>query len=121
MILRRCYSKGQTMLLAVLLISASAMVFASIAGYMMLARIRASSDITDATKAIMAADAGVECELYYVFSPASIDCDTLQFDDSKTSVLTQVGDSDIPSDGINDYVKSIGTANKSKRAFMVSF
>lgn len=120
MILRRCYSKGQTMLLAVLLIGASAMVFTSIAGYMTLARIRASSDITDATKAIMAADAGVECELYNVFSPASVNCDTLPFDDyPKTKVETEVGDGD--GDGANDFIKSIGVSNRSKRAFMVSF
>ncbi|MEK7593186.1 MAG: hypothetical protein AAB464_00485 [Patescibacteria group bacterium] len=110
---------GQTMLLAVLLIGASAMVFASISGYMTLVRIRASSDITDATKAIIAADAGVECELYNFFVPANLNCSALQFDDVKTSVETQIGDSD--SDGTNDYIKSIGTANKSKRAFMVSF
>ena len=113
-------SKGQTMLLAVMLIGASAMVFASISGYMMVAKIRASSDITDATKAIAAADAGVECELYNVLGSGGLICnDALQFDDNKTSVETVVGDSD--DDGANDYIKSIGTANKSKRAFMVSF
>ena len=112
-------SKGQTMLLAVMLIGASAMVFASISGYMMVAKIRASSDITDATKAIAAADAGVECELYNVLGSGGLNCGALQFDDNKTSVETLVGDSD--DDGANDYIKSIGSANKSKRAFMVSF
>lgn len=107
------------MLLAVLLIGASAMVFASVSGYMTLARIRASSNITDATKAIVAADAGIECELYNVFGLGGQNCKALQFDDSKTSVDTLVGDSN--GDGTSDYIKSIGSANKSKRALMVIF
>ncbi len=114
---------GQVMLLSVLMIGSSILVFSSIAGYMMLERLRASSNAVDSTKAIFAADSGIECELYkYNFSdpqnPRQIDCKSLKFDDNKTSVLTEiVGDaSDTPL-----YIKSIGASVKSKRAFMINF
>lgn len=114
---------GQVMLLSVLMIGSSILVFSSIAGYMMLERFRTSSNAVDSTKAIFAADSGIECELYkYNFSDPQnsrqIDCESLKFNDNKTSILTDVvGDAS----GTPLYVKSIGTSVKSKRAFMLYF
>ncbi len=56
--------KGQIILLTVLILAGSMLGASMIAGYLMLLKIRASSDITNSARAIFAADAGVEWELY---------------------------------------------------------
>ena len=110
------------MLLTLLFIGSSILVFSSIAGYIMIQRIRASSDTVDSTKAIFAADSGVECMIYKYSSssnPKNIDCNTfLTFDDSFVSVYTEYASS---SSGTPLYIKSVGTSNKAKRAFYVGF
>ena len=110
------------MLLAVGLIGASILTATTIAGYLMLQRIRTASNFVDSTKAIFAADAGIECELYkYNFSdparPKNINCATLSFEDKKTSIKTSVVKD---ASSTPQYIKSIGTSNKSSRAFMMS-
>jgi len=55
------------MLLTVMILSGSILGASTIAGYLMLLRVRASSDITNSAKAIFAADTGVEWELYKRF------------------------------------------------------
>ena len=89
--------RGQIMLLTILFIGSSILVFSSIAGYIMIQRIRASSDTVDSTKAIFAADSGVECMIYKYSSssnPKPIDCNAfLTFDDSFVSVYTEYASS----------------------------
>ena len=111
-------SKGQAMLLAVLLIGTSVLVITSLSGYLMLQRIRMGFNFVDSTKAIFAADAGVECEFYNFFKGASVDCDGLNFLDSLTKVQTVIVADD---SGVPQYIKSIGTSNKSSRAFVAEF
>ena len=57
---------GQVMLLAVLIIGTSMLAMTSISGYLILQRIRSSSNIVDSTKAIFAADTGIEWEFLSV-------------------------------------------------------
>ncbi len=57
-------AKGQVILLTVLVLAGSMLGASMIAGYLMLLKIRASSDITNSARAIFAADAGIEWELY---------------------------------------------------------
>jgi len=110
--------KGQAMLLAVLLIGTSVLVITSLSGYMMLQRIRMGFNFVDSTKAIFAADAGIECEFYNSFKGASMDCDGLDFSDILTKVQTVIVSDD---KGVPQYIKSIGTSNKSSRAFVAEF
>lgn len=111
-------NKGQAMLLAVLLVGTSVLVITSLSGYLMLQRIRMGFNFVDSTKAIFAADAGVECEFYNSFKGASVDCDGLTFSDLLTKVQTVIISSDT---GVPQYIKSIGTSNKSNRAFVAEF
>ena len=116
-------TSGQVMLLAVGLIGASILTATTIAGYLMLQRIKMASNFIDSAKAVFAADAGIECELYkYNFSdptdPQNIDCEALSFEDGKTSIRTSIV---TDASSTPQYVKSIGTSNKSKRAFMMNF
>jgi hypothetical protein len=58
------FAKGQAMLLTIVLLGSSILAASSIAGYLMLLQIRGSSDATNSTKAIFAADSGIEWGLY---------------------------------------------------------
>lgn len=59
------------MLLTVLLIGGSVLGASTIAGYLMLLRINAATDIKNSAKAIFAADAGLDYELYRQFISAT--------------------------------------------------
>jgi len=52
------------MLLTVIILGASMLAASTIAGYLMLLKIRQASDITNSAKAIFAADTGIEWDLY---------------------------------------------------------
>ncbi len=52
------------MLLTVLILGSTILAASTIAGYLTLLKIRASSDTTNSTKAIFAADTGIEWELF---------------------------------------------------------
>jgi len=111
---------GQSILVIVLVLGATMLGATTIAGYVSLQKIRAATDIIDSTRAVYAADAGIEWCLYYKFNTAvgdsSFRCDStvnnpmaeLVFPESRASV----GMSD---DGV--LVKSVGNAGDSYRAF----
>lgn len=58
------HQKGQVMLLTVVLLSGTVLGVTTIAGVLTLYQLRQASNATDSTRAIYAADAGVEWELY---------------------------------------------------------
>lgn len=58
--------KGQVMLITILALSGILLGATTIAGLLMAYQIRQAADITNSTKAIMAADAGIEWELYKI-------------------------------------------------------
>src|SRR3989338_10873566 len=69
--------RGQIMLLTVLALSGTILGATTIAGLLMVYQIRQSNDIVNSTKAIFAADAGLEWRLYKFFkfdSQACKDC-----------------------------------------------
>lgn len=113
-------NSGQIMLLSIMIIGTSILVVSVVAGYLMVQRLRFSSNMVDSAKAVFAADAGIECEQYNIFHPSAIfDCNNpavLNFDDSLTTVATLRG-----LIGMTNYIKSTGTSNKSKRAFYLSY
>ena len=120
-------------MLSVLIIGTSILVFSTIGGYLMLQRLREASNIVGTTKAIFAADSGIECELYRynklgisttrgrVGGSDVVECNTassasiLKFDDSQVGVSTTVL---IAPSGQLISIQSIGSSIKSKRAFL---
>lgn len=106
------------MLLSVLLIGTSVLTITSLAGYLMLQRIRMAHQFIDSTKAIFAADAGVECEYYNYFKSGNVVCGNLNFSDSMTKVQTSIITN---ASGTPQYIRSTGSSNKFKRAFLVEF
>lgn len=107
-------NQGQVMLLAVLIIGTSILTMTSISGYLMLQRIRSSSNIIDSTKAIFAADTGIEWELFKKnkCTEGSINplCSTKPFLTNDSSFNTFLS---------AQSIKSIGTSIKSNRAFKI--
>lgn len=64
-------AKGQAILLTVLVLSGSIIGASAIAGYLMLLSVRSSTDLASSAKAILAADAGIEWELYRTFQDSN--------------------------------------------------
>ena len=101
--------KGQVMLLTVLILGSVILSASTIAGYLMTLKIRASSDIANSAKAIFAADAGVEWELYKQFKNS----------DYPKPLFSNNADFISSNDGQN--IKSIGQTSNSFRAFEIEF
>ena len=62
---------GQVIILTVLILGGSILSASTIAGYLILLKIRTASDIINSTKAIFAADTGIEWELYKYFKDST--------------------------------------------------
>ena len=102
------YNNGQVMLLTVLILGGVILGVSTIAGYITVQKIRQSSGAIDSTKAIFAADTGIEWELYKQFKgPADkpILSNGASFETSKTG----------------EFVKSVGRSGNSFRAFEIEF
>jgi hypothetical protein len=104
-------SSGQAMLILVLVLGATMLGVSTIAGYISLQKIRTSTDIIDSTKAIFAADSGIEWCFYNKYSP------------NGTSTFVCDGSFDVGS-GANvtvsqqpGLIKAVGHAGRSYRAF----
>jgi hypothetical protein len=111
-------SGGQAMLLSVLLIGTSILVITSLAGYLMIQRIKMGYQFVDSTKALFAADAGIECGFYNNLKGRDVDCNNLGFSDPMTKTQTVIV---MNENGVPQHIKSIGTSNKLNRAFLAEF
>ena len=98
--------KGQVMLLTVLVIGGLLLGASAIAGLLMVYQLRQSSDVTNSTKAIFAADAGIEWELYRMFKDP----------DYPKPIMTNQTDFSTTVYGTST-IKSIGSSHRSSRAF----
>ncbi len=96
---------GQVMLLTALILGGSILGASTIAGYLMLLQIRGASDITNSTKAIFAADTGIEWELYK------------QFKDSGYPKPSLSNNTNFTSSNDTQLIKSIGQSSNNFRAF----
>jgi len=103
-------NKGQVMLMTVLVIGGLLLGASAIAGLLMVYQIRQSSDVTNSTKAIFAADTGIEWELYRMFKNSNYakPAMTNQTDFSTTVYGTST-------------IKSVGASSRSSRAFELTF
>src|SRR3989344_1600154 len=116
-------SVGQTMILTVLTLGGTLLSISLVAGLLILFQIRQSGDLANSTKALFAADAGVEWYLKhkglvvhpYTFKSTDVDAplslDPVLFSNGASfEVITQ---SELEA-------KVIGAAGSSKRAFLIS-
>ena len=114
--------QGQTMLLTVMLITGAILSATTIAALLVLYQLRQASDVKASTKAIYAADAGIECVLYERIVNGAVgvgdygNCgESGQVNLDNGTFYTVVVD---PSDG---SVKSAGRSDRAARAFEISF
>jgi len=103
---------GQVMLLTAILISGIVLSATSLAGLLTIYQLRQVTDVTSSTKAIFAADSGIEWELYKNFKDSSAAAPELQ----NGATFKTFIDPSVP-----DTVTSVGTYSRSSRAFQLNF
>ncbi len=101
--------RGQVMLLTVLILGGSLIAASTIAGYLMLLKIRQSSNIANSAKAIFAADTGIEWDLYK----------RLKDDGYPKPQLSNSASFEVFAEPTS--TKSIGTVSNISRAFELTF
>lgn len=104
---------GQAMLIVVMVLGSTMLGVATIAGYVSLQKIRTSTEIVDSTKAIYAADSGVDWCLYKKFGPNG----TSTFDCTNSNPITFSNDTSVELIEANNVVRTIGRSFNSYRAF----
>lgn len=113
------------MILTVLVLSSAVLALSGIGGYMMLIRLRVSSDITNTTKAIYIADAGIECEAFNHFKNAgALNCNSAPY--NIFMYTAGVADPGASYDtayvaGPPGYARSTGTYRNVNRSFRLDF
>ncbi len=101
------------MLLTVLILGSTILGASTIAGYLTVLKIRASSDTTNSSKAIFAADTGIEWELYkYIGNPAG-------YTEANAHSFSEPG-VDFNSTNESGIIKSRGQSGNIFRAFEVN-
>ena len=112
---------GQVMLITILTLSGILLGATTIAGLLMTYQIRQATDITNSTKAIMAADAGIELELYKVSKMRGDYQINFSNGAAVTTICKRSDDSNCLYDGSDIEsglaIKSIGQSLKVYRAF----
>ena len=100
--------KGQAILLSVIIMGSILLSVTTIAGYLSIQKVRVSRDIVNSGKAIYAADAGIEKELYREFV-GPVDDPSFSNGASHTTTRSPSGNT--------TSIRSVGTAGNSSRAF----
>lgn len=114
-------ARGQVMILTVMILGASMFAAASLTGYLLVLRLRESSDAANSAKAVFAADAGSEWALYRKYKVDSSDNDILKPTFSDPNVSFRVTPEDLGGLKAASDIKSVGGASDVYRAFQYSF
>lgn len=101
------HKSGQAMIILVMFLGATMLGITTIAGFITLQKIRTVTDIVDSTKAIYAADAGIEWWLYNTYSSGG---GTPQptFSNESSVTITDISENE---------VRSVGNTHRAYRAF----
>lgn len=121
-------NSGQVMLVTVLAISGTLLSVTAIAGYLMLNQIRQTTDVVNSTKAVFAADSGLEWRLFKFFKgdnqkcldcPDGEQCPGPQLANNATFQATCT--SQISNNSETVSIQSKGISLRNARAFELSF
>ncbi len=107
---------GQALLVSVIMMGGALLGAAAIAGLLMLYQIRQSNNVEDSTKALFAADAGVEWQTYCTFVTGSDLCPSAPTFTNGAGFTTEVNST---SSAI--YISAEGTAGDSIRSLESTF
>lgn len=114
-------SAGQAMLFFVVVVGSLILIVTTIAGYITVQRIRSVRSASYSLQAIYGADAGIECNLYKLFSAlpgaGSTSCDSFTLSNQTTVQTTSTVD--VVTDPSNPFleVRSVGKSNNTLRAY----
>lgn len=103
------------MLLATVVISATLLAATTLAGLLMVNQIRQSANAEQSARAIFAADAGLEHQLYQFYKEAP-DCSIAPPDFSNNSEV----DTKMEREGSDVVIKSVGTSGRASRSFLLN-
>lgn len=112
------------MILTVLVLSSTVLSLSAIGGYLMLVRLRVSSDVTSTTKAIYIADAGLECAAYKHFTGAAIACDSAPYNEFSYTGAAPVSGASYETEDVSgppSSIRSTGNFRNSNRSFRLDF
>jgi len=107
--------KGQMMLFTVMVLSGAILSATTLAALLVLFQLRQTSDVAASTRAIFAADTGIECAFYDRFRTTSLPLCT-----GTVNTLDNGAEFRMISSG-PDSIKSVGKFARSARAFEVTF
>jgi len=107
-------NKGQAVIMLVMVLGATILGISTVVGFITLQKIRTATDAADSSKAIYAADAGVERCFYEKFGPGGTATSTCDFAVGDMVFSNGAGVEVI--DNV-DVIKSIGRAGRTYRAF----
>jgi hypothetical protein len=127
-------NNGQTIILIVVMMGGILLTATTIAGLLMFYQVQQSNDFGDSTKAIYAADAGLERAIYYYYNnyifdeenpcyPISNACDVpsdISFSNDSFYEAKMVISPQGESDNINSFI-SVGKSNETKRILQTNF
>lgn len=113
------------MILTVLVLSSTVLALSAIGSYLMMIRLRISSNIVNTTKAIYIADAGIECEAYnQLKAGGALNCDAGPYN----AFLYNEGIADpgasyttVYAPGPGAYARSTGSYRNVNRSFRLDF
>lgn len=110
-------SSGQVMLVTVMALSGMILGATTIAGLLMIYQLRQSTDLINSTRAIYAADAGIEYELYRIYKNSGYVAPVLSNGASFETQKQSESAIDVGKKTETITVKSIGKSGKVARAF----
>lgn len=105
---------GQAVLISVIIMGSILLSVTTIAGYLTMQKIKIAGNATNSMKALYAADAGLEFELYKHLHPSSTDADPIFSNGASSVHMRQIN----PATGAGE-IRSLGTAGRSSRAFNI--
>ncbi len=118
----RLQARGQAMILTVLALGGAILGATTIAGLLMVYQIRQASDLNDSTKAIFAADSGIEWGIYQYLYPGKGSAPQFSNGASSTVACFDANMASVAcSDAGTKLIRSTGESNRISRAFELSF
>ena len=113
--------RGQVMLMTVLIITGTILGSTTIAGLLMIFQIRQASDIVNTTKAIFAADNGLEWRLnkFYKDNQACLNCDTGVDCPQRDLTNNSTFETECVLNANTVTIRSVGASGNASRAFEI--
>jgi hypothetical protein len=109
---------GQVMVLTVLVLSLTSLASGMIATFLTSSQLRQVRGLSESTRAVYAADAGIEYELYRKFGDNSY---TYNLPANADGSFSLTNGATFKTESVGSSIKSLGSFRNARRAFSLSF